>query len=176
MENTTREQYKKIKGWGADLDHANRPAYPKERIPARNTGVHWDRLDQQNQNVRIFHSTERPRITPVFGTSVPPKGLSGKLRGVAYKLSENDIRHWLILLFADRINVVEGVIEDLRKGKIPNVFAEMGWGAELKHNRAGFIKKTAVTVGLLGLGVVLLQRRRRIKTARTLERSWMPQS
>ncbi len=170
-----KEFAKNIKGWGADLDHKNRPAYPKERMPARETGVHWSKLDRQDQKVRVYHSTERNSITPVFGTSVPPSGVSGKLRDVAYKLSENDIRHWLLLLFADRINVVEGLVDDLRKGHIPNIFAEMGWGSELKHNRAGFIKKTAVVAGLLGLGVVLLQRRR-ANMARSLERSWSTHS
>jgi hypothetical protein len=163
MESTRNLQHEDIKGWGADLDPANRPAYPKERIPARNTGVHWDKLDQQVQNVRVYHSTERPGITPVFGTSTPPMGVSGKMRDIAFKFSENDIRHWMILLMADRINVVEGLVDDLRKGYIPNIFKEMGWGAELKHNRAGFMKKAAVSVGLLSLGIVLLQRRRSAK-------------
>lgn len=155
------KDYQNIKGWGADLDHANRPAYPKERIPARNTGVHWDHLDQQHQNVRILHSNERPGITPVFGTTLPPKGISGKIREFAFKFTENDIRHWMILLWADRVNMVEGLVDDLRKGHFPNFFKEMGLKTELKHNRAAFIRKTVVVTGLVGVGVVLLQRRRK---------------
>ena len=64
-----------INGWGADLDHKNRPAYPKERTPPRLEGIHWDQPEQQAQNVEILHSNERPGITPVFGTSVPPSFL-----------------------------------------------------------------------------------------------------
>jgi hypothetical protein len=30
-----RERHAHIIGWGADLDHANRPAYPMERTPPR---------------------------------------------------------------------------------------------------------------------------------------------
>jgi hypothetical protein len=101
-----------IQGWGADLDKSNRPAVPMERTPPRLHGVHWKQPAQQPRKVPVFHSTERPGITPVFGTSVPPKGLSGYLRKVAFKRSENDIRHWMLLLLADRINVVEGMIED----------------------------------------------------------------
>lgn len=59
----------------------------------------------QLQKVEILRSNERPGLTPVFGTSTPPSGLSGMLRRAAFKFSENDLRHWLILLFADRVNV-----------------------------------------------------------------------
>ncbi|MDB5844981.1 MAG: hypothetical protein JWP79_2291, partial [Polaromonas sp.] len=100
-----------IEGWGADLDTANRPAYPMERTPPRLDGI--PALVPQLRKVEIFHSTERPGITPVFGSSTPPRGISGALRRVAYKFSENDLRHWFILLFADRVNVGEGIVEDL---------------------------------------------------------------
>lgn len=158
------ERYEKrdmshIQGWGADLDHKNRPAYPMERKPARLEGVHWDHLDEQPQKDVIFHSTERPGITPVFGTSTPPRGLSGRLRAIAYKLSENDIRHWLLLLFADRVNVVEGIGEDLRQGHVPNIFAEMGLKAELKHNPRGLAKKALVAGVVLGVGYYLFSQR-----------------
>jgi hypothetical protein len=104
-----------IPGWGADLDPADRPAYPKERTPPRLDNVHWTRPEQQQSEVEIFHSTERAGLTPVFGTSVPPSGLSGVLRRRAFRRSENDVRHWMMLLLADRVNVVEGLFEDLRK-------------------------------------------------------------
>ena len=146
-------------GWGADLDHKNRPAYPKERTPPRLEGIHWDQPEQQAQNVEILHSNERPGITPVFGTSVPPSGLSGMIRRSAFKFSENDMRHWLMLLFADRINMVEGLGDDLMKGHVPNIFAEMGWKSEFKYNRAGAIKKIAVASAAVGLGYYLLKRR-----------------
>jgi hypothetical protein len=104
-----------ILGWGADLDPADRPAYPKERTPPRLDNVHWSQPEQQEPSVEIFHSTERARITPVFGTSVPPSGLSGVLRRRAFRRSENDVRHWMMLMLADRVNVVEGLFADLRR-------------------------------------------------------------
>jgi hypothetical protein len=103
-----------IPGWGADLDPANRPAYPKERMPPR-LDVPWERPEQQTSEVLVLHSTERPGITPVFGTSVPPSGLSGLLRKRAFRRSENDLRHWLMLMLADRVNVVEGLASDWRR-------------------------------------------------------------
>jgi hypothetical protein len=104
-----------ILGWGADLDPANRPAVPKERTPPRLENVHWTRPEQQASDVLVLHSTERPGITPVFGTSVPPSGLSGVLRKRAFRRSENDVRHWMMLMLADRVNVVEGLFADLRQ-------------------------------------------------------------
>ncbi len=106
-----------IKGWGSDLDHHNRPAYPKERMPPRLPGIHWTQPDQQEPRVQVLHSIEHDGLTPLFGSSVPPSGLSGVVRRGAFKLSENDLRHWLLLFLADRINVVEGLMDDVRKSK-----------------------------------------------------------
>lgn len=103
-----------IPGWGADLDRSQRPAVPKERTPPR-LDVPWDAPAQQASGIRVLHSIEREGITPVFGTSVPPSGLSGLLRKRAFRRSENDVRHWTMLLLADRVNAVEGVFSDMRR-------------------------------------------------------------
>ncbi len=156
--NTT--DYSHIQGWGADLDRRNRPAVPKERIPARDIGVHWDFPEQQPVTVEILKSTERPAITAVFGTTNPPRGLSGLMRRFAFKFSENDLRHWFILLFADRVNMVEGIIEDLARGHVPNVLAEMGIKAEIKHNKKGLVVKVlAVSAMGIALGYLLTRRK-----------------
>lgn len=153
--------YSHIQGWGVDLDHKNRPAYPMERTPPRLEGLHWDRPQDQPIRMKVYHSTERPGVTPVFGTSTPPSGLSGKIRDVAYKLSENDIRHWLLLLFADRVNMVEGIGQDLMRGHVPNIFGEMGARAELRHNPKGFVTKALVATAIVGGAWYLLRRRSR---------------
>ena len=157
----TREQLAHIKGWGADLDRKNRPAVPMERTPPRFIHAHEEKLPQQEETVEILTSTERPGITPIFGTAQPPKGLSGVLRRIAYRWSENDMRHWLILLAADRVNVVEGIGEDLAKGKVPNVLAEMGIKSEWEHNKAGLAKKVAIGAAVVGTAVYLMRRRER---------------
>lgn len=153
----TPQQLAHITGWGADLDHANRPAYPRERKPNRLEGVHWHQPEQQAQSVEVLQSNERPAMTPVFGTSAPPSGVSGSMRRVAFRYSENDLRHWLLLLAADRVNMVEGLIDDLSRGHIPNVFAEMGGPAELKHNPAGAAKKALVVGAAVTLGYLMLR-------------------
>jgi hypothetical protein len=153
------DAYAHINGWGADLERANRPAYPMERRPPRLEGVHRHQPQDQPLKVKVFHSTERPGVTPIFGTSAPPSGVSGKLRAAAYQLSENDVRHWLMLLLADRVNVVEGLGQDLARGHVPNIFAEMGMRAEWQHNRAGLVRKVAVGTALAGVAYYLLRRR-----------------
>jgi hypothetical protein len=156
----SRRNFSHIKGWGADLDHKDRPAHPMERTPPRLENLHWRQPEDQPVNITVFHSTERPGITPVFGTSTPPSGISGSIRRLAYKLSENDIRHWLLLLFADRVNVVEGIAQDLGRGRVPNVFSEMGIKAEYRHNPAGLAAKVVVGSAVAGLAYYMIKRRR----------------
>ena len=111
-----------IPGWGADLDPSHRPAVPMERIPPRLDNPPPGPPTQQVQQVEVLHSIERPGITPVFGSTLPPRGLSGWLRRRAFRRSESDIRHWMLLLAADRINVIEGLFHDVRKpdGRTPD--------------------------------------------------------
>jgi hypothetical protein len=115
-----------IPGWGADLDRSKRPAVPMERQPPRLDNVHWDIPEAQPQTVEVLHSIERPGITPVFGTACPPKGLSGKLRRAAFRHSEGRLRHWMTLLLADRVDVVESLFDDARKSKRVHSVAIVG--------------------------------------------------
>jgi hypothetical protein len=155
-----REPPKDIQGWGADRDLRMRPAYPKERIPQR-LAVPWKHPEHQEIDREVLLSVEYPQMRPVFGTSIPPAGVSGAIRRAAFRLSESDIRHWLLLLFADRVNVVEGIIDDLAQGYMPNIFAEMGWKAKFKHDRAAAIGKSLLIAGAMGyVGYRLLRRRR----------------
>ncbi|ALI99703.1 hypothetical protein [Rufibacter tibetensis] len=157
MENITND-YSHIKGWGIDADPKNDPTYPmKKRNNGEHMGYSWTRPTLQPETVEVLHSIERPNVTAVFGTSTPPSGLSGMIRRLAFKKSENDYGHWLPLILADRINVVEGIIEDLRSGIVPNIFAEKGMKAEWKHNRSGVIRQMAVTA-IIAYGFVAFYR------------------
>jgi hypothetical protein len=150
-----------ITGWGADLDPLVRPGYPKERTPPRFIAPHWEDLEHQEPTVRVFHSNERPGLTPVYGTAQPPSGVSGVIRGAAFRYSENDLRHWLMLMFADRVNVVEGILEDLAHGHVPNIFREMGGPAEWRYNRPGFYRKAFITGAAAAVLVYVATRSRR---------------
>ncbi len=103
-----------IPGWGADLPLERRVGHPREgSYTAAENGAHWDQPQQQVSDVRIFHTIERPGITPVFGTTLPPRGLSGIVRGYAYSLGEGQRRRWMSLLLADRIDVLESSVFNL---------------------------------------------------------------
>ncbi len=149
-----------VPGWGADLDPANRPAYPMERTPPRLEGVHWHDIPPQpnRHGIAVFHSTERPGLTPVWGTSSGPRGLSGAIRRYGYHFSENDLRRWFILMLADRVDVGEGIVEDLAHGHVPNLWKEMGLAAEWRHNRAGLIQKALIATAIAGLLLYLMKR------------------
>ncbi len=143
-----------VKGWGADKNPLDRPAYPMWHQPEEGTGAHWIEPEKQEMKFTVLKSIERPAMTSAFGTSVPPSGLSGAIRKFAFKYSESSFGHWIPLLIADRVDMVEGVLDDLKHGHIPNVFKEMGLKSEFKYNRKSAIKKTMV--GALMLGAVPL--------------------
>ena len=89
-----------IAGWGIDADPDNDPTYPmRERGAAEPRGYTWPRPLQQKTGVEVLHSIERPHLPAVFGTSLPPSGLSGHLRRVAFRYSESSYGHWLPLMF-----------------------------------------------------------------------------
>jgi hypothetical protein len=147
-----------VVGWGVDADPENDPTYPyRDRSKDEGLTKNWERPPQQTSDVEILQSIEHVRTPAVFGTATPPSGLSGMIRRLAFRWSESNWIHWLMLMGADRINVVEGVVEDLGRGKVPNIPAEMGAKSEWQHNKKGFAIKTAVTVGVLG-GLYLLLR------------------
>ncbi|WP_201297321.1 hypothetical protein [Sphingomonas sp. 8AM] len=150
-----------VPGWGVDADPQNDPTYPIRHIEDQKTrGLAWSRPALQRPDVEILRSIEHNRLPAVVGTSTPPSGLSGMLRRYAFRRSESDWWHWLLLMGADRINVVEGVLDDLREGAVPNIPAEMGLRAEWKHNRAGLLARIGA-VAAASLGAVLIVRARR---------------
>ena len=151
-----------IKGWGVDADTENDPTYPyRDRSEDEGLTNKWERPTQQRSDVEILHSVEHVRTPAVFGTAVPPSGISGMIRRGAFSWSESNWMHWLLLMGADRINVVEGIVQDLARARIPNIPAEMGIRSELRHNKVGFAKKVGVTLALSAALYAVLRARSR---------------
>jgi hypothetical protein len=149
-----------IPGWGVDADPENDPTYPyRERDKDDHSGE-WVRPPVQRSDVEILQSIEHKRRPAVFGTSTPPSGLSGLIRRGAFRYSESHWAHWLMLMGADRVNVVEGIVQDLGRAKIPNIPAEMGMRSEWRHNRQGLVKKAAVVAAVSAVAFALLSRSR----------------
>jgi hypothetical protein len=126
----------RIPGWGVDLDPADRPSVPQERFDPEATGAHWDFPDRQEEKWPRERSIEHQVLTPVFGTSTPPTGLSGKLRRVAYRYSEARAAHWLLLIAADRVNAAESHLASLGSTRPDNPVTETGIASEIRHGVA----------------------------------------
>ena len=160
MEHTAKDP-SQIKGWGVDADPKNDPTYPmKPRNDGQQAGHSWECPQQQPLTVEVLHSNERADVTSVFGTSTPPSGPSGALRRLAFRYSESSYGHWLPLVLADRVSVVEGVLSDLKRGHVPNVFAERGWKAEWKHNRTSLVRRILVRAILISAVVAYFSSRK----------------
>jgi len=149
------DQYVKMNGWGVDADPKNRPYWPIHKTQT-DTGAHWIKPEKQKIDREILKSNEMPRITAVFGTSVAPRGLSGMIRRLAFRYSENQYRHWLPLLLADRIDMIEGLLDDLMHGHVPNIFKEMGFGASKKYDKKLYYKRVAATAAAVAVPALIL--------------------
>ncbi|MRG94990.1 hypothetical protein [Polyangium spumosum] len=92
--------------WGADLGPEDRPGVPRETSPhpMGNTPA------QQPLEDAARTRPEKTRMTPVFSTALPPRGLAGKLRLIAYAIPDHHTSHWMLVLAADRVDVIEGLI------------------------------------------------------------------
>ena len=124
----------RIPGWGADLDPADRPSYPKERFAPEVTGAHWTLPEQQPDPGDRERSIEHTRLTPVFGTAQPLHGVSGAIRRFAYKrYSEGRAAHWLLLVVGDRVEAVGAHVRSFATLRPDNPVTQTGVLGELRH-------------------------------------------
>jgi len=139
----SKESYKTIKGWAIDAkDEGPTPVAMSEERPS-----------QEILRIEVLKSNERAELPAVIGQTIPPQGISGQLRKFAFRYSESHYRHWLPLLLADRINEIEGIWDDLKKGKCPNIAAERGWKARWKYDRKRTLLKLAGVTAISLLAV-----------------------
>jgi hypothetical protein len=159
-----------IVGWGVDANPQNDPTYPYRDRSGDDHSGKWERPVQQEPQVEVLKSVEHKWLPAVFGTSSPPRGVSGSMRRLAFRWSESNWVHWLLLMGADRVNMVEGLVEDLAKGKVPNIPREMGVPAEWRHNKIGLVKKIGVTAVVTGALAGLVLARKSSKSDGTPDR------
>ncbi len=124
-------------GRGMDRDPARRPGVPRMHAPRPLPNTLFPPERQLSRVKVLAHGGRRGRLPPVFGTAVPPRGLSGLVRRTAYRYPDHLVRHWTLLLLADRVDLWE-------------------------HRTARALRAAAPVVGLvaLGLAVRALGRRR----------------
>jgi hypothetical protein len=111
--------------WGLDLDPRTRPAVPWDAAPHPLPGAHWDKPEQQPIVGLVLTRAGLLSPTPVFGTAVPPRGISGKIRIAAYRIPDHFVRHWALLIAADRVDVLEGKLSRLKGSRADAGMAEM---------------------------------------------------
>ncbi len=75
----------------------------------------------------------------------------------------------MTLILADRVNVYEGIIEDLSHGHVPNIFAERGWKAEWKYNKKGVIKEVLIGAALITGAIAYSTAKKKRKKAKLLK-------
>ncbi|MNE57761.1 hypothetical protein D3C80_1527460 [compost metagenome] len=150
-----------VVGWGVDADPDNDPTWPmRDRSLDDGPGMNWTPPLAQNSHVEILQSVEHLRRPAVVGESTPPSGLSGMIRRAAFRYSESQWAHWLLLIFADRIDSIEGVVRDVRSGRPPNPLVEMGLVERSKSRQAAFATLVAIGLGVAATGFVVTRRRR----------------
>jgi hypothetical protein len=150
LERRTIDLSAQIPGWGSDLDPQTRPGVPRDHAPEIGVEQLYPPFKRQPAEVLILKSTEHGQLPPVFGTTCPPRGLSGWIRRAAYTRSEGRLSRWLLLMFADRVDVVEGILVDLVHLRL-NPWREMGLGSELRYNRRQFFWKIALSIAFIAL-------------------------
>lgn len=94
--------------YGSDLPGSERPGVPMETESRPLTAtVHWREPERQPPNRRVTKRRELAQLTPVFSSALPPRGISGMLRRAAYRIPETHAQHFLTLMLADRVDVLE---------------------------------------------------------------------
>ena len=133
----------RIPGWGVDLDPGDRPSVPKERFDPDLTGAHRELPERQPEKWPRERSNEHKFLTPVFGTSCPPKGVSGMMRTYAYKrFSEGRAAHWLLLVAADRVDSTGSHLTSFLTRRPDNPLTETGVLSEVtRHGLASRVGK-----------------------------------
>jgi hypothetical protein len=87
-----------------DLDPRNRPGVPKERKPEPWPNSRFPPQRMTAPSATPKHGRPGKPMPPVYSTAVPPRGLSGALRRSAYRRPDHEVSHWMMLLFADRVD------------------------------------------------------------------------
>lgn len=184
MDNTARtlrstHRHEGIPGWGVDLRAEDRPGIPKElnQETTLSPNHHEPIGTKQVPGLGIQLTLERGSYPPVFGTSVRPKPVSNAIRDFAFRYSEDKLRHWILLLFADRVNMVEGWVEDIAHGKAPMLLPRMEFrttdhlrrvltqGPKNKRDLALVASVAAVTVGAAALLYLAVSKGRESSTS-----------
>ena len=118
----------------ADADPSTRPGVPMYKPAGTSAALTRPRLEQQQTTVPVLVGADVGKLTPVYGTCQPPRGLSGLIRRAAYRIPEHKAGHWMLLLVGDRVDVWESRIA--RRPLLFSAALALGIGSFLQLRRA----------------------------------------
>ena len=106
--------------WGVDRELSRRPGVPMMRPPAPwpNARMDIEHMDPASSTV-FKHGRPNRQWPPVFGTTCPPKGLSGLVRKWAASYPDHKPQHWLLKLLGDRVDSAEHHLKKLAPVALP---------------------------------------------------------
>lgn len=121
---------------------------PRERFEPTAAGARWELPERQPEERPRERSIEHAMLTPVFGTTCPTRGLSGAVRRLAYaRYSEGRAAHWLLLLAADRVDVVESAVRSWGTAQPDVAFIPSGLRGEISgHGRSSRVGQSRADV------------------------------
>lgn len=96
-----------IVGWGADARMEDRPGVPREIQPPQPIGNGELGIPVQQTIGKPTAKSPLKALTPVYGTAQPASGLSGVMRRMAYGIPDYKPSRWLLLIMADKVDVLE---------------------------------------------------------------------
>ena len=97
-----------IPGYGVDADPSRRPGVPQYQKPLRpHPNAKYPPPVQESEVKQLMHGRPHKDYPPVWGTAQPPSGVAGAIRKLAYSWPDHRPKHWVALLFADRVDVLE---------------------------------------------------------------------
>jgi hypothetical protein len=124
-------------GAGVDASPQTRPGVPMyAQRPRTPQAAEWSIPPRQAGGQDHLKRAGLQRLTPVFGTANPPHGVAGALRRVAYGYPEDLARRWMMLLLADRLDVVEDRLGGLLERPLQSV-GFPGLGRRVHRNPFG---------------------------------------
>ena len=104
-----------IPGWGIDRRPENRPGVPLE------------------QERHVAHDTLEGKAP--YTVTVPLRGLSGIMRRAAYRLPDWKARRWMLLMLADRVDLLESKLTPRRLLVVGSVAGALSAGLVRRFRR-----------------------------------------
>jgi hypothetical protein len=87
-----------------DLAPERRPGVPAERPPQPWPNSRFPPERMRAPSAVPKHGRPGKEMPPVYGTAVPLRGVSGAIRGAAYRYPDHVATHWLLMLLGDRVD------------------------------------------------------------------------